>query len=170
MMTDERLAEIRTGCHNIFSVPWMVLDLFTEVDRLRAAIRTHRDYRGNDRCYLDDRELYAVLPEGYTPCAGGVAVTIEQCEQFIRCRHDPATEYVSPQRRIEDLELEVDRLRLVVSGYEKASVLTAAGMESVCEDRDKMKHQLRAMERKMTDSENDPTLASTDSGNISKST
>lgn len=30
---------------------------------LRAAVRAHRDARGNDRCWLDDLELYRQLPE-----------------------------------------------------------------------------------------------------------
>ena len=74
------------------------------IERLWTAIRKHRDQRGDDRCYLDDRELYAVLPEGYVPPPHDTAVTLEQCAHFIRCRQDPATEYVSSQRRIEELE------------------------------------------------------------------
>lgn len=31
---------------------------------LKDAIRLHRDERGNDRCWLDDDRLYAVLGEG----------------------------------------------------------------------------------------------------------
>jgi hypothetical protein len=33
---------------------------------LCAAVREHRDQRGDDRCWRDDRKLYASLPEGYT--------------------------------------------------------------------------------------------------------
>ncbi len=36
----------------------------SEIRRLRMAIRNHRDQRGDDRCWMDDNELYAVLPEG----------------------------------------------------------------------------------------------------------
>ena len=81
-----------------------IVSLHGEIEALETAIRRHRDYRGDDRCYLDDRELYAVLPEGYEPPAKDTAVTLAQCERFIACRQDPATEYVSPQRRIEELE------------------------------------------------------------------
>jgi hypothetical protein len=81
--------------------------LVSEVDRLRAAIRKHRDYRGDDRCWQDDEELYAVLPEGYTPPARDSAVELKNCERYIACRHNPATECVSPQRRIEELEQQV---------------------------------------------------------------
>jgi len=38
--------------------------LEAENDRLRDAIKKHRDQRGDDRCWLDDRELYAVLGDG----------------------------------------------------------------------------------------------------------
>ncbi len=75
-----------------------------EVERLRDAIRQHRDARGDDRCWMDDEELYKVLPEGYTPPARDTTVELASCEQYIACRHNPATEYVSPQRRIEQLE------------------------------------------------------------------
>lgn len=41
-----------------------------ERDRLAAAIRKHRDTRGDDRCHLDDGELYAVLRPSTVPCGG----------------------------------------------------------------------------------------------------
>lgn len=80
-------------------------------DRLLVAIRNHRDQRGDDRCWLDDEALYAALPEGYTPPAREVAVELALCEKFIQCRRHPVTEYVSPQRMIEELEAEVKRLQ-----------------------------------------------------------
>lgn len=82
----------------------------TRIAELEAAIRKHRDQRGDDRCWLDDEELYRTLPEGYTPPARDCAVELENCEQFIRNRKNPATEYVSPERRIEELEQRIDRL------------------------------------------------------------
>lgn len=77
-------------------------------DSLLAAIRKHRDYRGDDRCYLDDGELYAILPEGDTRPWREVAVTLDNCRKFIICRQQ-GREYVSPQRRIEELEAELSR-------------------------------------------------------------
>lgn len=35
------------------------------------------------------------------------AVEIELCQKFIACRHNPNTEYISPQRRIDELEKEL---------------------------------------------------------------
>lgn len=77
---------------------------------LEAAIRQHRDERGDDRCHADDGRLYAVLPEGDTRPARETAVTIENCVKYIECRQT-GREYVSPQRRIEELEAEVAELR-----------------------------------------------------------
>jgi hypothetical protein len=73
-------------------------------ERAEAAIRAHRDARGDDRCWLDDEELYRALPEGYTPPARDTTVELARCEQFIAQRQNPATVYVSPQREIERLQ------------------------------------------------------------------
>lgn len=35
-----------------------------QIDRLKAAIRAHRDQRDDDRCWEDDLRLYAALGEG----------------------------------------------------------------------------------------------------------
>lgn len=86
------------------------LEFKQEVERLRAAIRKHRDERGDDRCWLDDEELYRVLPEGYTPPARDCAVMLENCQRYIALRRNPATEYVSPQREIERLQALVQSL------------------------------------------------------------
>src|SRR4051812_29344135 len=37
--------------------------LEAENEKFKGAIANHRDQRGDDRCYLDDAELYAVLGE-----------------------------------------------------------------------------------------------------------
>ena len=75
-----------------------------EIEHLRNAIRKHRDQRGDDRCWLDDEELYKVLPEGYTVPERDTSVELHRCEKYIACRHNPNTKYTSPQRRIEELE------------------------------------------------------------------
>lgn len=75
-----------------------------EVSALQSAIRKHRDQRGDDRCWMDDEELYIVLPEGYTPPPRDTAVELKNCERFIASRQNPKTEYVSPEREIERLK------------------------------------------------------------------
>lgn len=89
----------------------MSLKLAAEIEKLRVAIRKHRDQRGDDRCWLDDEELYKVLPEGYTPPERDTSVELHNCEQFIACRHNPATVYVSPEIEIARLREEVATLK-----------------------------------------------------------
>lgn len=81
---------------------------------LLAAVRKHRDQKGDDRCWLDDRELYAVLPEGVADAdlrLHNPAEMLRNCQRYIASRQDPSQSYVSPQRRIEELEAEVLRLK-----------------------------------------------------------
>lgn len=84
--------------------------LIAERDAYAAAIRNHRDQRGDDRCWEDDITLYKTLPEGYVPPPVDTRVELEYCARYIACRHNPGTVYVSPQRRIEELEAERDEL------------------------------------------------------------
>lgn len=78
---------------------------------LTAAVRRHRDERGDDRCWMDDERLYKALPEGYTTPERSEAVELEYCKRFIATRHHPCTTYVSPQVRITELEAEVAKLK-----------------------------------------------------------
>lgn len=85
--------------------------LTRERDMLRAAIREHRDARGDDRCWRDDDVLYAVLPGGYLPRECDTTVELDRCRQYIENRQHPLTAYVSPQRQIEALEAALAALR-----------------------------------------------------------
>lgn len=63
----------------------------TPADRiaeLEAAIRKHRDQRGDDRCWLDDLDLYAVLgdtqkPEFQLPPR---LTFLQNCSRYWECR------------------------------------------------------------------------------------
>jgi hypothetical protein len=83
------------------------------LERLQAAVREHRDARGDDRCWKDDEELYAALPEGYTPPERDTSVQLAMCERYIASRQHPATEYVSPEREIERLQKRINELEKV---------------------------------------------------------
>lgn len=93
-----------------------VYDLFRdEIKSLRDAIRKHRDQRGDDRCWLDDQELYKVLPEGIGDADTRLCtpdIMLENCKRFIASRHNPAIPYISPQRQIDGLE---DLLRNLIN-------------------------------------------------------
>lgn len=75
-----------------------------ELLKLREAIRKVRETKGDDRCWKDWEAVFALLPEGYTSPATDSTIELENCKQFIACSQDPRTKYVSPQRRIEELE------------------------------------------------------------------
>ena len=83
-------------------------------DTAENAIRAHRDARGDDRCWRDDETLYKVLPEGFTPTPVDTAVELHRCEQFIASRQHPFTVYVSPQRRIDELEAKLVQYQSLV--------------------------------------------------------
>lgn len=79
-------------------------EMYLLVKKYEEGIRAHRDARGDDRCWMDDEELYKLLPEGFEPPLRDSSVELERCKQFITCRHNPSTEYVSPEREIESLK------------------------------------------------------------------
>lgn len=82
-------------------------DLRARIAMLESAIRSHRDQRGDDRCWIDDCTLYAVLSEGgevTSPPLPPPDEMLANCRRYIASRHCPGEPYVSPQRRIEELE------------------------------------------------------------------
>lgn len=81
-----------------------------EYEKLAVAIRNHRDQRGDDRCFRDDYTLYSILPEGYKAPSEDTCVQLELCKKYIASRQNPNTIYISPQRRIEELEQKVIEL------------------------------------------------------------
>lgn len=61
----------------------------SEVERLRAGIRYHRDQKGDDRCWVDDLRLYEMLPEGpvgYDSTLPPEDVFLDNCKRFCRTR------------------------------------------------------------------------------------
>lgn len=81
--------------------------LATRVAELEAAIRNHRDQRGDDRCWLDDDALYAVLPEGKGEADTRLHCPEEMlanCQRYIASRQEGGVPYVSPQRQIDTLQ------------------------------------------------------------------
>jgi hypothetical protein len=112
MLTDDELDEIGAWLKEPYPIhceaaPSYAKDLLAEVRRLQAAVRHHRDQRGDDRCWMDDEELYRALPEGFTPPPRDSRVELANCERYIASRHNPGTEYVSPEREIERLRAEL---------------------------------------------------------------
>lgn len=64
-------------------------ELQQEIMKLRTAIRTHRDQKGDDNCYLDDENyLYSVLPEKLPadPELTNKELHMLNCSRYYDCR------------------------------------------------------------------------------------
>lgn len=95
-----------------------IAELETENAHIRAAVQSHHDQRGDNRCHLDDLKLYHdVLGEGVAPYVGALPPTLdmeESCRRYIRQRRCPGPEGVLPlpeNMTIAQLTEEVERLR-----------------------------------------------------------
>ena len=65
---------------------------------LEDAIRRHRDQRGDDRCWLDDAELYSVLGEGQPDTTlPPQEEFLSNCARFFECRqrHSDAADAIA---------------------------------------------------------------------------
>lgn len=93
-----------------------------EIEFLLAAIRRHRDYRGDDRCYKDDTELYQSLPEGYKVPEEEVEIDLNLCAKFKESRKNPSTTYISPQRKIEQLQSNISAVHNLCSALEQENI------------------------------------------------
>lgn len=74
MTKDRELAETDLDLYNM-RVPTLV----DEIRRLRNGIRQHRDQCSHNRCWLDDQELYRLLPE-----QANAVFTLPPQEEFLR--------------------------------------------------------------------------------------
>lgn len=87
-----------------------------EVERLKAAIRNHRDQRGDSRCWLDDAELYGVLGDPESRAQDSSLPPrdefLESCRRFYERRRAPQDSDPTPGcMTIAELEAEVERLK-----------------------------------------------------------
>jgi hypothetical protein len=92
-----------------------IAELSNEIVRLRSAIETHRAQKADDRCILDDDELYAVLGDGIK-CdrrVGDKAAMLHNCERFIerRCEGGGWPTYVELEQKVAELMKENAELR-----------------------------------------------------------
>lgn len=71
-------------------------ELSAEIERLKNAIRNHRDQKGDDRCWMDDQELYAVLGDGNLGdnTIGDPKKMLRNCEKFIAVRCQPGSSWI----------------------------------------------------------------------------
>lgn len=76
-----------------------------EIRKLREAIETHRNQRADDRCWLDDLELYAALGDEVVPDnrVGDKYEMLGNCARFIdrRCEDGGWPNYIDIEREIQ---------------------------------------------------------------------
>lgn len=93
--------------------------LSAEVEKLRNAIEKHRNQKADDRCWMDDDELYSALNDGIK-CDRRVGSTIamqQNCERYIRNRCErggPWKSYVELEAEIKELKRQIDSFWFMV--------------------------------------------------------
>lgn len=83
------------------------------IARLTSAIRKHRDAKGDDRCWLDDYQLYSVLPEGghHDSSLPPECEFLESCRRFWAQRQAPvARDWRPEEMTIAQLQATIARL------------------------------------------------------------
>lgn len=91
--------------------------LEAERDKLKDAIRNHRDQKGDDRCYLDDAELYAVLGEGEaTTTLPPKEQFLANCARFHASRQKPGEPYQTEEDRHRELKTQLVEWQIALHG------------------------------------------------------
>lgn len=73
-----------------------------ECDMLTSAIENHKNQKGDDRCWLDDAELYAAAGlKGANTALPPLEEFISNCKRFHASRQNPEHKYVTVEELIE---------------------------------------------------------------------
>jgi hypothetical protein len=97
----------------------MSIDYQEEYEKLKAAIIRHRSQKADDRCWLDDRELYYALGDGVEADfqVGDKLAMLENCARFIerRCGGGKWPSYAELEEKLRQAEAERDEAREGIS-------------------------------------------------------
>jgi len=79
-------------------------ELLAQLNDLRAAIKTHRSQKADDRCIEDDDRLYEALGDGIKcdRAVGDKAAMLRNCQRFIerRCKGGTWPSYADLEKRL----------------------------------------------------------------------
>lgn len=105
---------------------WKKDEIKDEVHRLRKAIRAHRDERGHDACWLDDLELYKVLPEGTSDVDQQLPPEkefLDNCKRYYDHRKDPNIVFIRQK------EVDIERVLLRELDISKFGTIQVRSLE-----------------------------------------
>lgn len=94
-----------------------IIRMDAHVRRLEEAIRKHRDQRGDNRCWLDDVELYRSLRDELSEYAVDTELPpkcdfLMSCSRYWDQRQRPSDKNLTPScMTLAQLQAEVERLR-----------------------------------------------------------
>jgi hypothetical protein len=86
----QRVIRIAPGLSPIERLRWMI-------KAFRDAIRTHRDARGDDRCWLDDYRLWSLLPNTPSLTKPTPQEGMQRCLEFYRHRRAEEPDPLPPE-------------------------------------------------------------------------
>jgi hypothetical protein len=94
--------------HNHFCASILLCKANDRIAELEAAIKQHRDQKLDDRCWLDDQKLYAVLKDGNTGdnSTPPMDAMLANCKRFLEKRCSPGD-----WKTYQELETENAKLR-----------------------------------------------------------
>lgn len=84
---------------------------------LEAGIRNHRDQRGDDRCWLDDKKLYELVGGAANTALPDEVQFLSNCARYHASRQDPRDKYVTVEE--ERLKAVVDFSEMVKTHHDK---------------------------------------------------
>jgi len=94
--------------------------LSKRVIELENAIREHRDAKADDRCWVDDIDLYKVLGDGIEPdiCIGNPHEMFANCKRFIamRCSGGKWKSYQELEKELENAKARLVLLDKAIGG------------------------------------------------------
>lgn len=98
MMSDTKDFDYRAALATEYSEPVETASQ-KRINELEAAIKNHRDQRGDDRCWVDDQELYQVLgDEKANTALPPKEIFMENCARFHASRQAPGDQLVQLQQ------------------------------------------------------------------------
>jgi hypothetical protein len=132
-------------------------EVLDEMERLEAAIRKHRDQKGDDRCWMDDQDLYAAL--GAESIHADTSLPpreefMESCRRFYAQRQAPHDGIGRHDcMTIAQLEAEVERLKAeneswcrIVDGYREVCQEHLRQIEIYRTTRDEVRDEVHRLE------------------------